>query len=137
MDAFEQFQRDFREGRVDLPRLSSFLSDVLRQLHQTQTQFQVSQVRGQDTQQQLKTAENRIAELEKKLGGPPTPRLDQPYSPRAEEKRQRAKDGKKTDKSKGGRRRHDDKAHLVARTEQVFPESVPPERLGVPVGAIA
>jgi transposase len=142
MDAFEQFQSDFQEGRLDLPRLFSFLFDCLQQLQQTQQQLQqtqqqlqqtqqqlqVSQAQLQETQQQLKTAQNRIAELEKKLGGPPTPRIDQPYSLRAEEKRQQAKDGKKKNKSKGGRRRQDDTTHLVARTEPVYPEGVPLEQ---------
>ena len=127
MDAFKQLQRDFQEGRVDLPRLFFLLSDSLRQLQEAQTQLQVSQAQLQETQQQLKTAENRIEELEEKLGGSPTPRIEQPYSLRAEEKRQQAKDGKKKNKSKGGRRRHDDNAHLVARTEPVYPEGVPPE----------
>jgi transposase len=127
MDALEQLQRDFQEGRIDLPRFLSLLSDSLRQLQDTQTQLRISQAQLLETQQQLKTAQNRIAELEKKLGGPPTPRIDQPYSLRAEEKRQQAKDGKKKNKSKGGRRRHDDKAHLIARTEPVYPEGVPPE----------
>jgi transposase len=127
MDALEQFQCDFHEGRLDLPRLFNFLFDSLQQLQQTQMQLQASQAQFQQTQQQLKTAENRIAELEKKLGGPPTPRIEQSYSMRAEEKRQQAKDGKKKNKSKGGRRRHDDNTHLVARTEAVYPEGVPPE----------
>ena len=95
MDALEQFQRDFQEGRLDLPRLFNFLFDSLRQLQETQAQLQVSQARLQETQQQLKAAQDRIEELEKKLGGPPTPRVDQPYSMRAEEKRQQAKDAKK------------------------------------------
>jgi len=128
MDAFEQLQRDFQEGRVDLPRLFSLLFDSLRQLQQTQTQLQASQARLQETQQQLKAAQDRIEELEKKLGGPPTPRIEQPYSLRAEEKRQQAKDARRKSKSKGGRRRHDDNAHLVARTEPVYPEGVSPEQ---------
>jgi hypothetical protein len=127
MDALEQLQRDFIEGRVDLPRLFSFLSNSLQQLQATQTQLQVSQAQLQETQQQLKTAQDRIEELEKKLGGPPTPRIDQPYSLRAEEKRQRGKDAKKKNKSEGRRRRHDDKMKLVTRTEPVYPESTPPE----------
>lgn len=121
MDALEQLHRDFIEGRVDLPRLFSFLSNSLQQLQATQTQLQ-------ETQQQLRTAQDRIEELEKKLGGPPTPRIDQPYSLRAEEKRQHAKDAKKKNKSKGRRRRHDDKMKLVARTEPVYPQGVPPEK---------
>ena len=141
MDALEQLQRDFQEGQVDLPRLFSFLADAVRQLKDTQAQLkdaqaqlkdtqgqlQASQARLQETQQQLKTAQNRIEELEKKLGGPPTPRIEQPYSMRAEEKRRQAKEGKKKNKSKGGRRRHDDKMKLVARTEPVYPKGVPPE----------
>jgi hypothetical protein len=64
--------------------------------------------------------------LEKGAGGPPTPRIEQAYSMRAEQKRQDAKDGKKKRKSKGGRRRH--VTHLVARTEPVYPEGVPPQQ---------
>jgi peptidoglycan hydrolase CwlO-like protein len=76
MDALEQLQLDFKEGRADLPRLFSFLADCLRQLQETQTQLQTSQARLQETQQQLKAAQARIEELEKKLGGPPTSRTE-------------------------------------------------------------
>ena len=133
MDTLEQFARDFPEGRLDFPRLLSFLGDSPRQLQETQTQLQetqtqlqLSQAQLQETQHQLKIAQNRIEELEKRLGDPPTPRLEQPYSMRAEEKRQQAKEGKTKRKSKGGRRRHD--THLVTRTESVYPEGVPPEQ---------
>jgi hypothetical protein len=157
MGAIEQFQRDLQEGRVDLVDLrglSSVLSEALRQLQDTQTQLQdtqtqlqdtqtqlqdtqtqlqdtqtqlqASQNRLQETQQQLQAANNRIEELEKKSGNPPTPRLEQSYSLAAEEKRQRDKQGKKN-KSKGGRRKHDDNRHRIARTEPVYPEGVPPE----------
>jgi transposase len=45
-------------------------------------------------QRKLQAAEQRIAELEKQRAGSPTPKVDEPYSLRAEEKRQEAR-GKK------------------------------------------
>jgi hypothetical protein len=129
----EQLARDVREGRLDVPGLLSSLSDSLRQLHETQTQLHATQTQLhatqtqlQQTHQQLKTAEKRIEELEKGAGGPPTPRIEQSYSMRAEQKRQDAKNGKTKRKSKGGRRRQ--VTHLVARTEPVYPQGVPPEQ---------
>ncbi len=73
MDAIEQLREHVRQGRIDVDRLI----DVI-----------VSQ------QRQLEAARQRIGELEKKLGGPgsaaATPaKIDQPFSMRAEEKRQR------------------------------------------------
>jgi hypothetical protein len=128
MDALEKLLRDLQQGRFDPPQLLCLLSDSIRQFQQLRSQLQESLDRLQETQQQLKTANNRIEELEKKLGGPPTPRIDQSYSLRAEEKRQQGKDGKKKNKSKGGRRKHQDKMELVARTEPVYPDGVPPEQ---------
>jgi transposase len=122
MDAFQQLQADFQAGRVSPAQIFSFLCDALLQLQQSQQLLQ-------ETQQQLKTAQIRIEELEKKIGGKPTHKLDQPYSLRSEEKRQQSKDAnKKKKKAKPGRRRNQDKMDLVARTEQVYPEGVPPER---------
>ena len=111
MDAIEQHKEDLRQGRVDVDRLI----DVIVAL-----------------QRQLEAARQRIAELEKKLGGPgaPTPaKVGQPFSMRAEEKRQQARHKKKKHrperKGRRGRLTSAAKVKLAQRTEQVFPDGVP------------
>ena len=70
MDAIEQLKVDLREGRIDAHRLVELMVTL---------------------QRKLQTAEQRIAELEKQLGGSTTPKVDEPFSMRAEEKRQEAR----------------------------------------------
>jgi transposase len=113
MDAIDQLKQDVREGRVDVDRLI----DVIVRL-----------------QRQLEAARQRIAELEKKLGGPGssvTAKVEQPFSMRAEEKRQQARrpDNKLTLSRRGrrGRLNSADKIKLAERTEACFPEGVPPK----------
>ena len=90
MDAIEQLKQDVREGRSGLDRLI----DVIGML-----------------QRQLEAARQRIEELEKKSANPTPPaagspgKIEQPFSMRAEEKRQRQRG--KSDKhklSRNGRR---------------------------------
>jgi transposase len=104
MDAAEQLKRDFREGRIDADRLVDLLVSSQRQL-----------------QQALK----RIEELEKRLGGSPTVKTDEPYSMRAEERRQAR--GKKSRKRKPrrGRLTNAEKIARAERTEKVYPPDVP------------
>ena len=71
MDAIEQLKQDVREGRIGVDRLI----DVIEM-----------------QQRQLQSAHRRIEELEKKTGGPATTKVDEPFSMRAEEKRQQARD---------------------------------------------
>src|ERR1022692_2385230 len=108
MDATEQLKQDVREGRIDVDRLI----DVIVTL-----------------QRQLELARQRIEELEKKAGGSPTAKVDEPFSMRSEEKRQQARrKNKKTKLSKKGRRGRltsADKLKLAERTEKVFPDGVP------------
>jgi hypothetical protein len=110
MDATEQLKQDVREGRIDVDRLI----DVIVTL-----------------QRQLELARQRIEELEKKAGGSPTAKVDEPFSMRSEEKRQQARrKNKKTKLSKKGRRGRltsADKLKLAERTEKVFPDGVPPQ----------
>jgi hypothetical protein len=61
MDAIETLKQDVREGRIDVDRLVTL-------------------------QRQLQAANQRIEEFEKHLGGPPTIKLDEPFSLRAEDK---------------------------------------------------
>jgi transposase len=111
MDAIEQLKQDVRDGRIDLDRLI----DVI-----------VTQ------QRQLEAAQQRIEELEKKLGGPPAAapaKVDESFSMRAEEKRQQARNPKTkklklSRKSRRGRLTTADKLKLAERTEKCFPEDV-------------
>lgn len=110
MDAINQLKEDVRQGRVDVDRLI----DVIVSL-----------------QRQLEAARQRIEELEKKPGGPgaPTPaKVDQPFSMRAEEKRQRDRNKNKLKLSRRGRRGRltsADKLKLAERTVPCYPEGVP------------
>jgi hypothetical protein len=105
MDAIETLKQDVLAGRISAGRLVDLLVSL---------------------QQQLQTAHQRIAELEKKLGEPPpTAKLDEPYSMRSEEQRQQARgQNKKQPKPKGrrGRLKTKDKLALAERTEAVYPE---------------
>jgi transposase len=109
MDAIEQLKQDLREKRFDVDRLI----DVIETL-----------------QRQLKWAQQRIEELETKAGGAATAKVDEPFSMRAEEKRQLDRQPKKKRKSarKGrrGRLRTADKLKRAERTEKVFPEGLLP-----------
>jgi transposase len=109
MDAIETLKQDVREGRVSPERLVDLIVSL---------------------QRQLQTANRRIAELEKKLSGPPTAKVDEPFSMRAEEKRQQARGKNKHQKKpkvRRGRLKSADKIKLAERTEQVYPKDVPPE----------
>lgn len=109
MDA-KQLKDDLRNGRIDAERLV----DLIVML-----------------QRQLQAAHERIAELERQIGQPPSARLDEPFSVRAEEKRQ-AKRGKQKPKRKRplrrGRVTTAEKLALAVRTEQAFPEGVDPAK---------
>jgi hypothetical protein len=125
MNAIETLKQDVLEGRVDTAQLVDLVVVLQRQL-------QTSQQQHQGTQQQLQSALLRIEVLEKKLGGPPTKKLDQPYSLRAEEQRQKALDKKKKkikQKRQGrrGRIKAEEKLKKAERIVPVYPEGVPPE----------
>jgi|SRR5579872_914805 len=110
MDAIDQLKEDLRQGLVDVDRLIAVIVSL---------------------QRQLEAARQRIEELEKKLGGPaaPTPaKVDQPFSVRAEEKRQRDRNKNKLKLSRRGRRGRltsADKLKLAERTVPCYPEGVP------------
>jgi transposase len=118
MDAIviETLKQDLQEGRITIDRLFEVIAAQQRVL--------------QTVLQRLEAAERRCAELEQKHGGPPTAKLDQPFSLRAEEKRQQAagKQRKAKRKKRGGRLRTQDKIAAAERTEQVYPQGVPPEQ---------
>jgi transposase len=115
MDAGEQLKQDVRAGRIDVDRLIDVIVAQQRQL--------------EAALQELKAARQRIEELEKKVGGSGTTKVDEPFSMRAEEKRQQARHKKKKHKlSRQGRRGRltsADKLKLAERTEPCFPNGVP------------
>src|SRR5580765_6199096 len=90
MDAIEQLKQDIREGRVGFDRLIDVIGMLQRQL--------------EAARQELEAAKQRIEELEKKSANPTPPaagssgKIEQPFSMRAEEKRQRQRG--KSDKHK-------------------------------------
>jgi hypothetical protein len=106
MDAIEQLKEDVREGRIDAQRLVELMVTL---------------------QRKLQTAEQRIAELEKQLGGSNTPKVNEPFSMRAEEKRQEARGKTKRKAKRKGRRGRFTTADKVAQAEravEIFPEGV-------------
>ena len=116
MDAIDQLKHDVQEGRIGLDRLVDLIGVLQRQL--------------QTTQQQLQTAKQRVEELEKKLGGAATVKVDEAFSMRAEEQRQEARGKKKRQRQPKGRRgrlKTSDKIAQAERTEAVYPEGLPAE----------
>ena len=108
MDTIEKLKQDVREGRIGAERLVDLIADLCRK---------------------LEAANKRIEELEKQVR-PPTAKLDEPFSTRAEEQRQEARGKKKRQRKPKGRRGRvstDDKVAQAERTEAVFPEGVPPD----------
>lgn len=113
MDA-EQLKDEFHAGRIDGERLIEVIAAQQRLLQQMQ--------------EKLDAAQRRIEELEKQQGGP-TAKVEEPYSVRSEERRQEARGKKRRRKSsrRRGRKHSAEKVAQAERTEQVFPEDVPPE----------
>ncbi len=102
----EQFKDDVREGRIAADRLVDLVVTL---------------------QRELQAAKRRIEELEKKLGGAPTQKVAEPFSVRAEERRQEARGKKPKKKPKPLRRGRITTAEKIARaerTEKVFPADV-------------
>jgi transposase len=116
MDDIDKLMQDAREGRINVERLVDLLVATQQQLHATA--------------QQLDAANKRIAEFEKQVGTSATAKVDQPYSMKAEEKRQEARGKKKKRKQKPkgrrGRITSAEKIQQAERSEPVFPEGVPP-----------
>jgi transposase len=114
MDAIEQLLEDLRTGRIDAKRLVGLIGTLQREL--------------QAAKQRNTELEERVAELEKQLAATSGPaKVDEPFSMRAEEKRQEArgkKRRKRKDKGRRGRVRTADKIAQAERTEDVYPDGV-------------
>lgn len=102
----EQIKEDLRQGRIDPERLVELLVTL---------------------QRALEAAKRRIAELEKQLGGSATTKVAEPFSLRAEERRQEARGKrprKKARTQRRGRVTTAEKVRQAVRTEKVFPEGL-------------
>jgi transposase len=107
MGAGEQLKDDLRSGRIGTDRLVDLLLNL---------------------QRELQAAKQRIAELEKQLAGSTPAKIDEPFSVRAEEKRQEARGQKKRKAKPKGRRGRITSADKIAqaeRAEDVVPDGVP------------
>jgi transposase len=85
-----------------------------------------------EARQQIRTLEEALDEARKKLGASPTTKLDEPFSMKAEDKRQKAR-GRKTKKNKNKPRRKGrvftaDKLAMAEHEENVFPDGVDPHQ---------
>jgi hypothetical protein len=103
----EQIKGDVRRGRIDVDRLVELIVMLERQ---------------------LQAAKRRIEELEHTLGGSPTTKVDEPFSVRAEERRQAARGKtrrKRNRPTRRGRITSADKIAQAVRTEKIFPAGVP------------
>ena len=128
MDVIGTLRQQVQEGRIGAERLIDLMASQQRQFHTAQQQLQATQQLLEAVLQQLPAARQRSEELEKKHGVlPPTAKLDQAFSMRAEEQRQQARGKKPKAKRKGrqGRFRTKDKIALAQRREAVFPAGVP------------
>jgi transposase len=120
MDAIEQLKLDVRAGRIDGERLVDLAATLQRQVQALQQQLQAAQ-------QQLQAANQRIEALQKQHGDGGPPKVEEPYSLRAEEQRQQARKKTKKPKRKPGRRGRLTSAAKIAlavRHEEVFPEGL-------------
>jgi transposase len=108
----EQLKGDVLAGRIATDRLIDVIVTSQREL--------------QAAKAELDRAKQRIAELERQLGSPPTQKVSEPFSVRAEEQRQaaRAKKRRKRRRSRGGRTTTAEKLAKAARTEKAFPAGV-------------
>ncbi|MCH7688116.1 MAG: transposase [Planctomycetes bacterium] len=105
----EQIKEDVRQGRISVDRLVELIVTL---------------------QRQLQAAKQRNKELEQKLGGSPTTKIDEPFSVRAEERRQEARGNKRRKRNRPARRGRITTADKIAqaeRFEKVFPPDVPQE----------
>ena len=108
----EQLEEDVREGRVKLDRLVELLVTQQRKLA--------------EAQERIRTLEATVEELQKQLGASAAAKFAEPFSLKAEEKRQEAR-GRKAKKKKNKPRRRGrlstaEKLALAEQQESVYPE---------------
>src|SRR3954465_13749643 len=119
MDIIESLKQDLREGRISAERLVDLVAELCGKL--------------EAPNQRIEELNRRIEDLERQGEGTPTAKVDEPFSTRAEEKRQEARGKKRRKRKPKGRRGRVSTADKVARaerTENVFPADVPPDACG-------
>jgi transposase len=102
----EQLKEDVRAGRITPDRLIDLIVTL---------------------QRELQGAKQRIEQLERQLGVPPSSKISEPFSVEAEERRQEArvkKRRKRNRRSRAGRMTTAEKVAQAVRTEKVFPAGV-------------
>jgi hypothetical protein len=102
----EQLKKDVQSGKISVGRLIELVVAL---------------------QRELQVAKQRIEQLEKQQGVPPSPKISQPFSVEAEERRQEArrkKRRKRKRRSQAGRTTSAEKIARAVRTEKVFPAGV-------------
>jgi transposase len=97
MDVAEQLKDDLREGRLKPDRLADMYVA---------------------SQRDLQSAKQRIVDLEKQVAASATTKVDEPFSLRAEEKRQEARGKKKRKAPRKGRRGRLSTADKIAKAER-------------------
>jgi hypothetical protein len=115
MDGIEQLRQAAREGRISVERLLDMIAALEKQLA--------------DAQQRNRELQQRIEELETRLGAAAAPKLNEPFSVAAEEKRQQRQGKKKRQRRKPTRRgriSNEQKRALASRTESIFPAGAEP-----------
>jgi len=113
MDGIAGIKEDLLNGRIDAQRLVDLLVVLERELQ-----------RAAERNAEL---EKRIAELEKKQGVSPSVKVAEPFSVKAEEKRQEARGKKKRQRprpKRRGRLTTAEKLKQVQRAEDVYPDGV-------------
>ena len=116
MDIIESLKQDLREGRISAERLVDLVADLCGKL--------------EAANRRIEELNQRIEDLEKQCDGTPTAKVDEPFSPRAEEERQEARGQKRRQRKPKGRRGRvstHDKVARAERTEAIFPEGGPPD----------
>ena len=111
----EQLKDDVRTGRITPDRLVNLVVTTQAEL--------------QTAKQELDQARRQIEDLKRQLGGVPGQKVSEPFSMRAEERRQeaRGKKRRKRKQSRGGRTTTAEKVAQAVRTEKFYPEGVPEE----------
>src|SRR3954465_3409437 len=105
MDIIETLNQDLREGRISAERLVDLVVDLCGKL--------------EAANQRVDELNRRIEDLEKRGDGTPAAKGGQPFSTRAEEKRQEARGKKRRKRRPVGRRGRastDDKVEQAERT---------------------
>src|SRR4051794_16305620 len=116
MDIIESLKQDLREGRISAERLVDLVAELCGKL--------------EAANQRIEELNRRIEDLERQGEGTPTAKVDEPFSTRAEEKRQEARGKKRRKRKPKGRRGRistSDKVAQAERTEAIFPAGVPPD----------